>query len=213
RFTGFDKIESGPRINYGVKWGVYGDGGGSTNLMIGQSYRPSVDDTFNQGSGIEEKFSDYVGMIKVSPSSKFNMLYRTRIDKKTHKFHSNEVGVNGSVYDFSYNANYSFFAKQPQSEFLGREEINYSLGYKLADYWSVSYGGINDLARNGGQRLQRTGITYDDECFTFNASFSRTFYQDREIKPTDIMMFRLVFKTVGEVNINQSIMDEFAPQN
>jgi len=213
RFTGFDKIESGPRVNYGIKWGIYGDGGGSTNLILGQSYRPSSDDTFNQGSGFEDNFSDFVGMVKISPSSKFDVLYRTRIDKRTYDFHSNEVGVSGNVYDLSYGANYSFFRKQPQSELAGREEINYSLEYKLTDYWSMNYGAIHDLTKDGGIRLQRTGIVYDDECFTFDASFSRTFYQDREIKPTDTMMFRLVFKTVGAVSTNQGLLDGLVGKN
>lgn len=203
RFTGFDKVESGSRLNYGVKWGLYGDGGGSTNLMIGQSYSLNSDNTFAAGSGLAENFSDIVGMVKVSPGTNFNMLYRTRVDKSTYKFHSNELGVSGGVYDFNYGINYSFFKRQPNSEFLGREELNYSLGYKVSDFWSVSYNGVNDLATDGGQRLQRAGIVYDDECFTFDASISRTFYQDREIKPTDSFIVRLVFKTIGEVSGGQ----------
>ncbi len=206
RFTGFDKIESGPRFNYGIKWGVYGDGGGSTNLMIGQSYRFVSDDTFDSGSGLDDNFSDIVGMAKISPGSNFNMLYRTRIDKNSYEFHSNELGVGGKAYDFSYGINYAFFNRQTGSEFAGREQVNYSLGYNVTDNWKINYNGINDLAVDGGQRLQRTGIVYDDECFTFDASFSRTFYQDREIKPTDALMLRLIFKTIGEVGANQGLL-------
>ena len=206
RFAGLDKVESGPRFNYGIKWGLYGDGGGSTNLMIGQSYRLSSDDTFNAGSGLEDNFSDFVGMVKVSPNSNFNMLYRTRVDKNSYEFHSSELGMNGNAYDFNYGINYAFFKRQAGSEFAGREQINYSLGYNLTNNWNINYSGTDDLATGGGQRLQRTGLVYDDECFTFDASFSRTFYQDREIKPTDALMIRLTFKTIGEVSADQGFL-------
>ena len=43
------------------------------------------------------------------------------------------------------------------------------------------------------------GAIYEDECFQFDTTLSRTFYLDREIKPTDAILFRLVFKTLGEV--------------
>ncbi|MDD9875960.1 MAG: LPS assembly protein LptD, partial [Magnetovibrio sp.] len=39
RFTGIDRVEGGPRINYGINWGVFGKEGGSTKFFLGQSYR------------------------------------------------------------------------------------------------------------------------------------------------------------------------------
>ncbi|MCK5576514.1 MAG: LPS-assembly protein LptD, partial [Sphingomonadales bacterium] len=43
RYTGYDRVESGPRANYGLKWGIYGDQGGATSVMVGQSYRVAND--------------------------------------------------------------------------------------------------------------------------------------------------------------------------
>lgn len=198
RFTGYDRVESGPRANYGLKWGVYGDGGGSTSILIGQSYRLKDDDTFDVGSGLENNASDYVARMSVSPGKHLNLLYRTRVDQKTLDFNRNEVGMNGAYSIFKYYANYVFFGQQPDSEFPGRREISYSLGADLTDTWSTSFSGVRDLSEDGGQRSMRFGAVYDDECFTFNANLSRTFYFDREIKPTDAVMFQLVFKTLGQ---------------
>lgn len=206
RYAGFDKIESGPRINYGVKWGVYGDNGGSTNLMFGQSYRLKADNTFAEGSGLEDNFSDFVGMVKVSPNSRFDLLYRTRIDKSALSFSSNEIGLNGRYDDISYGSNYVFFNSLADIEFQGREEINYRLGYKISDTWSTKFNGVYDLTQDGGQRKASLGFVYDDECFTFDATLTRSFYQDREIKPNDSILFRLVFKTLGEVKTSQSLL-------
>ena len=53
RFTGIDRVEGGQRVNYGLKLGVFGGGGGSSTAFIGHSYRIRKDDTFPQGSGVD----------------------------------------------------------------------------------------------------------------------------------------------------------------
>jgi len=199
RFTGYDRVETGPRANYGLKWGVYGDQGGSTSVLVGQSYRLKKDDTFQVGSGLENNMSDYVARVQMSPGEHLNLLYRTRIDQDTLDFRRNEVGSTGTLGWFNYNMDYVFFERQRGSEFPGRKELSYALGAKLTDTWSTSLSGVRDMSQTGGQRSMDLGLTYDDECFNFNTTMSRTFYQDREIKPTDAIMFRIVFKTLGEV--------------
>jgi len=202
RFTGFDRVESGPRANYGIRWSVVGDGGGSSSVLIGQSYRLKADDTFRVGSGLEKNFSDYVGKVQVSPNTHLNLLYRTRIDKDTLNFRRNEVGLSGNAGWFSYNSDYVFFNHQQGSELAGRKEINYTLGAKVNKDWSTNFSGVRDLTQTGGQRSMRLGLVYNCDCFTFDAAISRTFYQDREVQPTDAILFRLVFKTLGAVTSN-----------
>jgi len=205
RFSGYDRVESGPRTNYGLKWSVTGDKGGSTSVMFGQSYRLKKDDTFKVGSGLENNFSDYVGKIQVTPNEHLKLLYRTRVNKDTLDFRRNEVGVSGSAGWFNYSADYVSFDTQQGSEFSGRKELNYVLGAKLTDTWSTRLSGVRDMSQTGGQRSMNLGFTYDDECFTLESTIARTFFQDREVQPNDSIMFRLVFKTLGEVTSDVSV--------
>lgn len=198
RFTGYDRVESGPRANYGLKWSLLGDGGGSTTFMVGQSYRLKTDSTFSAGSGLEDDFSDYVGKIQVSPGDNLDLLYRTRVDKEALEFRRHELGVSGSYSILDYNVNYIDFDRQEGSEYTGRREVSYSLGSEITKYWRTSFSGVRDLTDTGGQRSTGLSFIYEDECLTFDTALSRTFYQDREIKPSDSIMFRVVFKTLGE---------------
>lgn len=204
RFAGYDRVESGPRANYGLKWGVYGDQGGSTSVLVGQSYRMSDDDTFQTGSGLENNSSDYVAKMQMSPGPHLNLLYRTRLDKETLDFKRNEVGFLGKAGWLRYGSDFLFFDRQQNGEFNGRKELSYLLGAQVTDTWSTNISGVRDLTTDGGQRSMRLGAVYDDECFTFNTAISRNFYLDREIKPTDSIMFYLVFKTLGEVTTDVS---------
>ena len=199
RFTGYDRVESGPRVNYGMKWGLMGDGGGFTSVLIGQSYRVAEDDTFANNSGLEDNFSDLVGRVEVSPGEHLSLLYRTRMDRESLEFHRNEVGVSGNFSGFSYNANYSMFDRHDDSEFSGRQEISYNFSQELTEFWKARLSGVRDLTDDGGPRSNVLGFTYEDECLTFDTTLQRTYFEDREIKPTDSIVFRVVFKTLGEV--------------
>ena len=41
-------------------------------------------------------------------------------------------------------------------------------------------------------------LTYENECMIFRTDVTRTFFEDRDLKPTDAINFRLVLKTIGE---------------
>ena len=43
------------------------------------------------------------------------------------------------------------------------------------------------------------GLTYEDECLVFSTNLTRTFFEDRDLKPTDAILFSVTFKTLGEV--------------
>ena len=53
RFPGYDRVEGGQRVNYGIRLAVHGDGGGFSSLMLGQSLRFGDDEAFIAGTGVE----------------------------------------------------------------------------------------------------------------------------------------------------------------
>jgi len=109
------------------------------------------------------------------------------------------LGLNGEYSVINYSTNFVFFDRQEGSEYDGRKEINYSLSSEITDTWRTGFSAVRDLSANGGQRSMRLNLIYEDECLVFDASLSRNFYLDREIRPTDAIIFRIVFKTLGEV--------------
>ena len=197
RFSGLDRVEGGPRINYGFKWGVFGRNGGNTTLLIGQSYRYKADDTFSLNSGLEDNFSDVVGRLHASPGSFLTLNYRTRIDKDSLDFKRNELSVSVGTPALSLGTNYTFIDTQKGSEFPGREELASSLSSRLNRYWRGSIRATRDMAANEF-RSGNLDLTYEDECFLFTSGFSRTFFVDRDLRPENSVVFRIVFKTLGE---------------
>jgi len=199
RFTGLDRIEGGPRVNYGFKWGVFGKDGGSTSLLLGQSYRYKADDSFAVGSGLEDNLSDIVGRLHVSPNSMLDIYYRTRLDHANLESRRNEVDIAAGVPALQLNTRYAFFDRQVGSEFASREEISGSLSSQINKNWRSSISATQDLAEDN---LRTTGmnLTYENECLLFSTNIKRTFFENNELQPEDSIVFRILFKTLGEVS-------------
>jgi LPS-assembly protein len=204
RFSGIDRVEGGPRINYGLKWGLYGEGGGSTTAFLGQTYRPREDSTFASGSGLEDKFSDLVAAVSVSPGSYLSALYRTRLATDNISPNRNELSLTVGVPALRVSGNYVFLAKQAGSEFSGREELNMTASSVINRFWRASLSGVRDM-ESDEMRTANLSATYEDECTIFTTRISRTFYEDRDLKPTDAITFQLTLKTLGEVKTGANI--------
>ena len=198
KFSGIDRVEGGPRINYGLKWGMYGKEGGSGTFFIGQSWRPKSDDTFVTGSGLEENLSDLVARVRISPGPYMNLVYRTRFASDNYTPKRNEATFNAGVPAFQVRANYIFLETQQDSEFSGREEINYGASSQLNRFWRVGLLGLTDLAA-GETRTVGGNITYENECLVFNVNINRTFFEDRDLEPTDTITFNFLLKTLGPI--------------
>ena len=198
KFSGIDRVEGGPRFAYGVKWGAFGESGGNTGVFFGQFVRLKADDTFVEGSGLEDKFSDLVGRVHFSPGPHLNLLYRTRLDSDNFTPKRNEVTFSAGGKALRANANYVFIESQRDSEFTGREEVSYSVNSKFTRFWRGGFSGTHDLAAAEARQFNAT-LVYENECVVFTTNASRTFYKDRDLEPTDQVTFNFLLKTLGEI--------------
>ena len=60
RMPGIDLWETGSRINYGFKFSHFFNESGVFSGLVGQSYKFKNPDSFEKGSGLDEKLSDFV---------------------------------------------------------------------------------------------------------------------------------------------------------
>ena len=198
KFAGLDRVEGGSRFSYGLKWGAYGQNGGSSSLFVGQSYRVKADDTFGARSGVEDNFSDIVSRVNISPGKYFDINYRTRLDYQDFSPRRNEVQLIAGPPAIRVTANYAFFEPQQGSEFGGRDELSGNLASQLSRLWRSSLSGRYNLEGDGNLQAISLNTTYECECFTFSTTLKRDFYFDRDLKPEDTIMFHLIFKTLGQ---------------
>ena len=199
RFSGVDRFDGGQRFIYGVNWGLYGNAGGTVEAFAGQSHSLKENADFSQSSGLDDKASDIVGRLRVSPGSWLDLLYRVRYDPDAATAQRHQFKLSTGPKALRFGVNYLFINETTtNSEFTDREQLILSLSAKLTKTWSAT-GYLNeDLGPNGGPITQRLALTYVDECFTFQVQGTRNFTTDRDLKPSDSLMFMLIFKHLGE---------------
>ena len=181
-----------------MRFGVFGTSGYSDGF-IGQSYRLRSDNNFSTTSGLNDDFSDIVGRVSIQPSTPVKLQYRFRLDKNDFSPRRNELSANVGPQALKLNLNYSFFDEGSGSgEFSDREEITYGFASQITPAWSIDASTRRDLQASSTLN-HNIGLTYECDCFTMKLTFTRTFTQDRDVRPSDTIFIRLIFKNLGEI--------------
>ena len=203
RFPGLDRVDSGSRFDYGIRWTGTTDAGSYASAFVGESYRLSEADIFSKGSGVEDNLSDIVGRVQVRPAEGLDLLYRFRLDKDDFSAQRNEIdllvgppALNLSLGYISVKAVEGEVEEDDTDSFGDREEVTWKLNSQLSRYWSASGGQRIDL-EEGETLSSNIGLIYHDECFLIQTIVERTFFSDREIEPEDSFFVNVVFKHLG----------------
>jgi len=198
RFAGLDRVDTGQRATYGLRWSFVTNGGGSGSVFVGQSYQFNEDVNFAVGSGLENNFSDIVGSVQVSPIEDFDLLYRFRYDTNSLSPRRNEVLVSAGPSKLHLDLDYAFLSNEadPNTEFGDRQEIAGKLSSQFTDYWSGFIGGRYDI-ESDRVLSYGFGVAYEDECFDIRASLEREEFKDQERNPDWKVLFRVGLKNLG----------------
>ena len=200
RFSGYDLVAGGQRIDYGVTGGAYGQGGGSTSAFIGQSANAHGDSAFSTNSGLENAgASDIVGRVTVNPRKDLDLSYRYRLDHSTLQTNRDEIAAALNVGPRStVSLGYIHFAKPVLDVSTTRtEQLGASTFIALNDNWSAYSAYAYDLVRQES-RIGRIGALYRDECFAILISFDETFAPDRDIPQGFSLLVHFGLKYLGD---------------
>lgn len=203
RFPGLDRVEGGQRVDYGVKTAWFGSDGARAEVFLGQSLRASDKKVFPSGSGLRDELSDVVGRVEAAPTDWFDVLYRFRLDTDDLSLRRSEVGFGVGTPELRLTGDYVLLdAPATTGLFRQREQVQATLSSQLTQNWYVYGSHRRDLDADDPLEY-RFGISYADECFIFDASYSRTYNTDREVNDGDKILFRLVFRNLGEVQTSE----------
>lgn len=200
RFPGYDRLDSGSRITYGINNGLYGDHGGRAELFLGQSFHLTSRNDYFAGTGLEDDFSDIVGRLVVSPNNYFDLRYQFRLDDEDLEPRVHDATVTAGVPVLRVGANY-YYSSIVDGSGLPRDS-EYLTAYassSFTDYWSASFSQSYNFQTTGNSLLSASAIlTYADECFTFQVIGTRDYTSRSDIESGDTLFFRFVFKNLGE---------------
>lgn len=199
RYSGYDRIASGSRIDYGVSSTVLMDGGASAGLMVGQSWRPHKDSTYAPGSGLEGRASDIVGRVFVRPKEWVDLSYRYRLSTEGLKPNRQELATTFFRWGGAVSLSYINYRPEEISGGVGPrpETIAGAISVPVGDNWSLFGSHRRDLKANRPVS-SHLGVIYRDECFAAALTYERENYADGDIQAGSTILFRLGYKYLGD---------------
>lgn len=203
RAPGLDIIEGGVRGVYGFKFANYFKDDGLFSAFIGQSYKFSdEDDDFITATQLEEHRSDILGRMSLRTNKYLNMTYRFAVDETEHELNRSELGFNAGIPAFRVSGDYTLTRDAVDPEIIEIEEIKIAATSQIDDFWSMRAHVTQDLNATGGSETRKAGfgLTYEDECLIFSSRIERDYTEDLDFGPSDSFYFRIVFKTLGEID-------------
>ncbi|MBV8505738.1 MAG: LPS-assembly protein LptD [Alphaproteobacteria bacterium] len=224
RLAGYDILDTGQRVDYGTKLGLYEKEGGSYRLLIGQSYRAQPNPFLPPGSGAEKRLSDVVGRMVLSPNSYLDLIYRFRFDANPLTNRDQQVGISAGPPSLRVSGNFVYLPAQLQSQVVTiptsgqnvvygkREQLSFSVTAKLTRYWSmqasetISLTNSTALVNNVPSPMASSAslygslsAIYQDECMAFIGALTQSGIRSGDVVPGYSVVFSVVFKNLGEI--------------
>jgi LPS-assembly protein len=198
RFPGLDRVQGGSSIAYGLRFGTYTDRQLISGLF-GQAYAFDQDVEFDPSTGLDQKLSDYVGRVDLTPAEWLNVYYRFRLDRNDLTFVRNEVGVLTGPRRVRFNVNYMMLEDDPALQSLReREEIRAAVALGISDSLGLRAATRYNLAADRPVSHQ-LGLVYTHPCLQLIAGVERRNTSDRDAEDSTTFSVRLTLKHLGEI--------------
>jgi LPS-assembly protein len=216
KFSGYDRMEGGTRVNVGVRYsGVYSNGI-ATNAILGQSYHVAGENSFaapdlvNVGafSGLETPTSDYVGLVGFSTPLGFSSSISARLDEQTFELRRAELkaGLSGT-FPISVTAKFAYIEAQPLYGFPeDRNELSLGGSARMLENWRLFGSGTYDFTSNVLTN-NSAGFAYDDECFSYMMTYTQTRNATDPDQETTSIGFNVSFRTIGDFGTTTAGLD------
>ena len=180
KFSGWDRVEGGSRVNAGFQYTAQINRAGSLNVLFGQSYQLFGQNSFAAGvditntgldSGLDKTASDYVARVTYQPNSVYSFTARGRFDEQTFTVERLEVESRANFDRWTLQLLYGDYAPQPVLGFLIRREgVLAGASVKLTQNWIVLGSARYDLYAHEFDQ-SRLGLGYIDDCFLLSVNW------------------------------------------
>jgi LPS-assembly protein len=194
KFPGYDLYEDGARLNLGGRGSVLWDDGRRASLLVGRSFRARPNTVFAQGSGLNDRASDWIIAGDAQPWRWVSFFARTRLDGETLAVHRLEAGadLNGK-----WGTAFVRYLKDDQG-INGTPVKNVDLGadFNLTQHWGVSAYGNRDLIQQAWV-IRDVGVFYRDECVRVDVFYRHEDVIIGRLGSSDKLAIRLTLATLG----------------
>ncbi len=210
KFSGWDRVEGGGRVNAGIQYTAQFNRGGNVNLLFGESYQLFGRNSFLVGgptntglnSGLDTTRSDYIGRASYQPNSTFMFTSRFRFDQDSFAVKRMELETSANFGRWNASVMYGDYAAQPALGLNQREGILANGRYKLNENWVMLGGALYDIR---AEKLSQTqiGIGYIDDCLILALNYMTSYSYSGATAANNTLFLQLSLRTLGGASVGQ----------
>ncbi|HFB2047701.1 MAG: LPS-assembly protein LptD [Hyphomicrobiaceae bacterium] len=230
--SGFDRVETGTRVNLGLQYTFQSNSGGYARLLAGQSFHlsgkniyeyntgnePSVNvesasKILTENNGLEDRTSDYVLGAYLAPSQTFSLIGQGRFDDKELSLRRADVTARFLYGPTAITSTYTYTASDPldlsvedQQELLGTAIL------QLADHWRF-LGSLRYDIDESSFRSHDIALQYSDDCFILTTKYTETNTNNKDIISDRTIMLYFALKHLGEFKYRTDALDHLLVEN
>ncbi len=193
-FPGLDEVESGARAFYGLRNTLQFESGVALYALAGQNYHQNQANDFPFTNDFNQSFSDYVGAIGAG-SDWLSAVYRFRLAQQDFSFKRHDVSLQYSPGGGSLSVEYIRLENDPY--IAQRNEISAYGTIDVTREWNLASFARRDLTGRYGWINTGGGVNYHNECLQWITSLTRSYTQDRDIKPNTSITTQIFLKNVN----------------
>lgn len=181
RFPGTDRYETGSYANVGLRYESITPEGRNLTATFGRVFRDEALASFPLGTGLEGKTSDYVLAFGYDAADDLRISASALADDD-FELSRTELSVDYADTDLALSTSYVFLEADAVTP-SDRAELVVDLGYKIDESWAGSLGFRRDIKNNSFISAD-AGLSWGNECATFEFSVSRRFTTSNNVEPS-----------------------------
>jgi LPS-assembly protein len=179
RAPGYDRIESGTRVNLGLRYARYAQDPLRIDASVGRVFRLTDDDAFSVGSGLAGDASDIVGAWSIGWGEWISLSNRLRLSDE-FDINRNELRGAIDVGRLRLDGSYVFLESDVTAGALeDRQEGTLSAALDLDRHWTLGGFMRRDL-ENDAFIETRGALAYRDECAALEFFVGRDFVETED---------------------------------
>ena len=203
RMPGIDLWETGSRINYGFKFSHFFNESGLFSGLVGQSYKFKNPDSFEKGSGLDEKLSDFVLDFLFKPNKEITLSYKGRLDDNDVDLRRSEFDMLITYPKWGIRAGHVLLNNVEILNFKEQREARLATFFNITESWLIQAALRYDVVSKNSLN-NRISAVYIDDCMSFEIGFRRKFSEYRDLKPSNSFMIKFNVFTFGGGTLDSS---------
>jgi len=199
-----DTFESGTSLTIGLDYEKRDkiDDYKYLQLNLATSLRKNESDNIPSSSSLNKKNSNIFGSLNYGLNTNLDIKYNFMLDNKLKNINYNDIELNYSISNFDTKLNYI-----KETDIIGSSNFIENISnYKIDKNNFLSFKTRRNQAINLTEYYDLI-YEYKNDCLTAGVSYKKTYYQDRDLKPSEDLMFTITFfpLTTFEQKIDQNL--------